>query len=97
MTKNSTIRPTDPKVIIAGIRQFGLAADGSDLRDLEAAIERADARPAQEQIARAISRLGDYDDDAADGDANMQWHLGYQQALEDAEAAILSLPGETGK
>lgn len=29
----------DPKMILAGIRQFGLASDGSDLRDLEAAIE----------------------------------------------------------
>ena len=30
-----TISPSDPHVIIAGIRQFGLASDGSDLRDLE--------------------------------------------------------------
>lgn len=35
-----TIRLTDPAIIIAGIRQFGLAPDGSDLRDLEAAIDR---------------------------------------------------------
>jgi hypothetical protein len=34
------LTPSDTKVIIAGIRQFGLAPDGSDLRDLEAAIER---------------------------------------------------------
>src|SRR6185312_7286202 len=31
---------TDPRVILAGIRRFGLAPDGSDLRDLEAAIDR---------------------------------------------------------
>lgn len=36
----SPISPSDPSVIIAGIRRFGLAADGSDLRDLEAAFER---------------------------------------------------------
>jgi hypothetical protein len=36
----SPISLTDPAVILAGIRQFGLASDGSDLRDLEAAIER---------------------------------------------------------
>lgn len=35
-----TTSPSDPKIIIAGIRQFGLAPDGSDLRDLEAAIAR---------------------------------------------------------
>lgn len=34
------LSPSDPRVIIAGIRQFGLASDGSDLRDLEAAIDR---------------------------------------------------------
>ena len=32
--------PSDPAVIIAGIRRFGLAPDGADLRDLEAAIAR---------------------------------------------------------
>ena len=35
-----TISPSDPFVILAGIKQFGLAADGSDLRDLTAALER---------------------------------------------------------
>lgn len=34
------ISPSDPSAIIAGIKQFGLASDGADLRDLEAAIER---------------------------------------------------------
>lgn len=38
-----TISPSDPRVIIAGIRQFGLAADGSDLRELEAALSRLSA------------------------------------------------------
>jgi len=37
---------TDPRVILAGIKQFGLAPDGSDLRDLEAAIDRLCASPA---------------------------------------------------
>lgn len=36
-------------IILAGIRQFGLAPDGSDLRDLAAALERKDAE---------IERLG---------------------------------------
>lgn len=35
-----TVRPRDPSTILAGIRQFGLAADGADLRDLENAITR---------------------------------------------------------
>lgn len=34
------VSPSDPSVILAGIKQFGLASDGSDLRDLEAAIDR---------------------------------------------------------
>lgn len=40
MTRSSpdTIRPSDPLVILAGIRRFGLAPDGADLRDLEAAL-----------------------------------------------------------
>jgi hypothetical protein len=40
----TAVRPTDPLVIIAGIRQFGLAPDGSDLRDLESALRAAPAR-----------------------------------------------------
>lgn len=36
----ATTTPSNPHTIIAGIRQFGLASDGSDLRDLEAAIDR---------------------------------------------------------
>lgn len=35
-----TISVQDPAIIIAGIRQFGLAPDGTDLRDLEAALVR---------------------------------------------------------
>lgn len=36
------VSPSDPQWIIAGIRQFGLAPDGSDLRDLEAALARSE-------------------------------------------------------
>ncbi len=36
-----SISAQDPMVIIAGIRQFGLASDGSDLRDLTAALSPA--------------------------------------------------------
>jgi len=43
---SETISPQDPLAIIAGIRQFGLAPDGSDLRDLEVALVRA-ARPVE--------------------------------------------------
>lgn len=39
----NALRLTDPTVIIAGIKQFGLAPDGSDLRDLFATFERKDA------------------------------------------------------
>lgn len=39
-TKAQGLSASDPRVIIAGIRQFGLASDGSDLRDLEAALVR---------------------------------------------------------
>ncbi|MCW5697396.1 MAG: hypothetical protein KIS96_11780 [Bauldia sp.] len=39
-SNKGSISPSDPLAIIAGIRQFGLAADGSDLRDLEAAVVR---------------------------------------------------------
>lgn len=51
------VSPSDPCVIIAGIRQFGLAPDGSDLRDLEAALRAAGAalantRKALEPFAR---------------------------------------------
>lgn len=40
MSEKLTISLGNPEVIIAGIKQFGLAADGSDLRDLFAAFER---------------------------------------------------------
>jgi hypothetical protein len=57
-----TIKPADPLTIIAGIRQFGLAADGSDLRDLEAAIGRISARAtltkAQKDLLSAAVRDG---------------------------------------
>lgn len=37
---DQTISPSDPEILLAGIKQFGLAADGSDLQDLAAAIAR---------------------------------------------------------
>lgn len=37
---DEALSPSDPMVIIAGIKQFGLAPDGSDLQDLRSAIER---------------------------------------------------------
>ena len=45
-----TISPIDPYVILAGIRQFGLAGDRADLQDLERAIDRlVSARLAAEE------------------------------------------------
>lgn len=38
-----SISLTDPAITIAGIKQFGLAPDGSDLRDLAAAFARLQA------------------------------------------------------
>lgn len=38
--EENTISVSDPLVTLAGIKRFGLASDGSDLRDLEAAIVR---------------------------------------------------------
>lgn len=38
VTEPVTISVQDPILLIAGIKQFGLAPDGSDLRDLEAAV-----------------------------------------------------------
>lgn len=54
-----TISPSDVRTIIAGIRRFGLAPDGSDLRDLESAFARLAAAPAQppvseEELAEAL-------------------------------------------
>lgn len=60
-----TISPSDPRVTIAGIRQFGLASDGSDLRDLEYAFNRlsraaeaaspaAGWRPLKEKVLEAL-------------------------------------------
>lgn len=33
------VQPLNPYVTLAGMKQFGLAADGSDIRDVTAAIE----------------------------------------------------------
>lgn len=43
------ISPSDPMIILTGIRQFGLAADGSDLRDLVATITALRAQLAEAQ------------------------------------------------
>lgn len=48
---------SDPDVIIAGIKQFGLAPDGSDLRDLSASIERLRAHPPVSAEREALEKL----------------------------------------
>lgn len=40
----TSISPSDPRVVLAGIRHFGLAHDRADLQDLEYAFERLSAR-----------------------------------------------------
>lgn len=55
---------TDPLTIIAGIKQFGLASDGSDLRDLEAALLHLSI-PSASALAELVERLREptgYDD-----------------------------------
>lgn len=56
---SDTISPADPAVILAGIRQFGLAPDGSDLRDLAAAFARRDAEIAR--LRKALRRIAEND------------------------------------
>lgn len=46
-----TISPSDPFVILAGIHRFGLAADGADLRDLDATIARLTRERDEAQVA----------------------------------------------
>lgn len=46
----SAVRPSDWRVILAGIYQFGLAGDRADLQDLRAAFERMEAL-----IVRAVN------------------------------------------
>lgn len=61
------VSPSDPHWTIAGIRQFGLAADGSDLRDLDTAIMRGFAREAAqraeiERLRRALEQSAEWFD-----------------------------------
>ncbi|HEU4986839.1 MAG TPA: hypothetical protein VFT89_07220 [Rhizobiaceae bacterium] len=61
------LSPADPHTIIAGIRQFGLGPDGSDLRDLEAALSRSDqaggqmddAAPDMERITKVLRKMAE--------------------------------------
>lgn len=48
----------DPVLLLAGIKQFGLAGDGSDLRDLAAAITRLSSElAASRERERALERV----------------------------------------
>lgn len=59
---------TDPLTILAGIKQFGLAPDGSDLRDLEAAIARLTTpAPVGQLVDAARDVLASWDARMADG------------------------------
>lgn len=73
MTDEERISPSNPRVIIAGIRQFGLAADGSDLRDLEAAIDRLSTPPSGS--AREIAERIDTLDAASNIAMRVPWKL----------------------
>jgi len=69
MTNETPISPSDPAVIIAGIRQFGLASDGSDLRDLERATEaEAGVAEARKVIAALVQPIAALAPEAVDWD-----------------------------
>lgn len=87
----STISLCDPAITIAGIRQFGLASDGSDLRDLEAAFARL-GRPASavgedymRHVYEAMNILGDPHDACDFGDSEA---AALRQTIDDAYARL---------
>ncbi|RJO75460.1 MAG: hypothetical protein C4523_00060 [Myxococcales bacterium] len=47
--EGEAVSPSDALVILSGIKQFGLAADGSDLRDLTIAVSRLSRQLAEAQ------------------------------------------------
>lgn len=52
------LSPSDPVLILAGIRQFGLAPDGTDLRDLETALTHlSDLRHWREECGKVHAKL----------------------------------------
>lgn len=78
----------EAKLIIEGIRQFGLAPDGSDLRDLEAAFEelhlRPSAEPRQAEVCPDCQRVkASNADDAAKGLCPKWWAIRDQAAEDD--------------
>lgn len=87
--KPFTVRPSDPLTIIAGIRKFGLAADGADLRDLETAIvtpKKLD--PATADLVQRLNAL-------ADGIEVISWdrrstRRGVEKLIREAIAALTS-------
>ena len=102
--KRAAISPSDPATILAGIRQFGLAADGSDLRDLESALA---ARDKQIEELKRLGKIGDgaiailtrqCDElrvilqkgiDLIRGDAvGIEWKKGCKDFVENARAAL---------
>lgn len=98
-----TIAPRDPLTIIAGIRQFGLAPDGADLRDLEAAICSIPApqpRVGREEILRALccpegcQYLGDSEDGNKCFCDTTDLH---GSKIERQADAILALPASAGE
>lgn len=53
---DTAISVQDPLMLLAGIKQFGLAPDGSDLRDLQAAIERLAQHADMEKAVEAARK-----------------------------------------
>lgn len=94
---SDTISLTDPAVIISGIRQFGLAPDGSDLRDLESAMARRKdqidrlRKSLQETTAEAVEHRDDIIK-ARDADfqhiANPHFRETYEQEIARMDALI---------
>lgn len=77
--ERGTISLTDPDIILAGIKQFGLAPDGSDLRDLSAAIARLKAAPQERGEWRVVPvEATETMRDAGDAVCQTHCHLGSQ-------------------
>jgi len=61
------ISAQDPMLIIAGIKQFGLASDGSDLRDLQAVVAALQGRLAACEASLRLERCaGDLNETSSD-------------------------------
>lgn len=86
--------PSDPALIIAGIRQFGLAPDGSDLRDLAFAITAVRAEGFRQGVEEAARVAESYHRDASfdDSQVGAQEHNANQANIARAIRALAAAP-----